>query len=211
MNNSEVLLSELLSSLDIPHEKIEENEENKVPDFEVRWEGKSSYWEVKGLDSNKDEKKIIRNIQNDEVQPYQVNSKRVKDSIKDASYQFEEHGVTGHPCIVVIYDNRDFSVMDFMLPNYIKSAVAGKPEVIYKNGTYRECKRYYEMLSPVRKTYISAVALLSPNGKKITFYHNPYTNNPLIDSRLMKLFSSHYQAIPTEQGLTWTEVQPTED
>ncbi|WP_020414613.1 hypothetical protein [Microbulbifer variabilis] len=214
MNNSEALLSELFSSLNISHEKIKESSANggKSPDFKVFWGGELSYWEVKGLDDNDDEKEIIKNIRADaNAQMYQVNSERVGKNINKATKQFKEYGVTNYPCIVVIFDNRDWSVMDFMLPNYIKTAIAGKAEYRYlKDGTYQESRRLYGKLSPEKKRFISAVALLSPSGKKITFYHNPYTNNSLIDSKLMKLFNSHYQAIPTEQGLTWTEVRPTE-
>ena len=119
MTESEDLLEELLSSNNIDFQKIPEST-IPTPDYKVIIDGEESYLEVKELEENPQEKSILNDIKNNCNDVYSVNSQRVLNSIKSASKQFKGYGVTNSPCIVVLYDARDFATMDFLFLQYIQ-------------------------------------------------------------------------------------------
>ena len=205
MTESESLLEELLSSKDIEFLKIPESI-TPTPDFKVTIHGEESYWEVKELEENPDEKGILKDIKNGCNEIYSVNSQRVENSIKFAAKQFKGYGVTDKPCIVVLYDSRDFATMDFLFLQYIQTAILGSAEYMKKtDGTVVEVNRRDGLLTQ-RKKYISAIAVISRYSKDILFLHNPNTSYPVLNKWLPPIFTTHYQAVTDAQGLQWIKV-----
>ena len=157
MTESEILFEKLLLSKNISFQKIPEST-TPTPDYKVTIGGRESYWEVKELKENPDEEGILKNIKNDCNDIYSINSKRVSNSIQSAAKQFKKYGVTNSPCVVVLHDSRDFATMDFLLLQYIKTAMLGTASFIENtDGTALEINRK-DGLFTKRKKYISAIA-----------------------------------------------------
>jgi len=208
MTKSEILFEAVLRERNIKYEKIpvQPKEKIRTPDYKVHLNEIDSYWEIKELVENDNEKNIIKSIGTENQEIYTVNSARVSNSIKSASGQFEEFGVTMHPCVIVLYDNRDFSVKDFMFHQYIQSAMLGTAEYM-KNSTdnYIEINRKNGLLTNNKK-YISAIALLVESTKELLFFHNPNTDNPLDTNSDLVKFKNHYYAYKEERGLKWKKI-----
>ena len=204
MTVSEILFESILSSLKIDFEKIPESNK-KRPDYKV---GKEtiSYWEIKEITKNPDEKKIITSISHGEQEVYSVNSKRVENSIKDASVQLKSYGDIKFPRVVVLHDARDFFVKDLLFDGYVKSAMLGVGH--YKENVDGELVEIYRKkgLFSDRKRYISTVAIMYAENNEIVFFHNPHSNNPLIVSQILDKFPHHYRAVTESRGLSWVKV-----
>lgn len=87
MTKSEALFEEILSSLQIKFKKISEGDIQR-PDYIVGEGDNISYWEIKEIVENQDEKNIINSIDSGNMDAYSVNSKRIKKRIKKAFHQF---------------------------------------------------------------------------------------------------------------------------
>lgn len=206
MTESEALLEEIFNSKKISFTKIPETNEHKTPDYFVNHQSETSYWEVKELEENPHEKKILHDISNDDNDVYQINSKRISSSIKSASKQFKGYGVEDKPCIIVLYDSRDFAVMDFLFMQHIQTAMLGSAEYMtQRDGSIREVRRYKGLLTE-NKQYISAVAVIAKGGRNMVILHNPNANIPIFGSGVSNLFDSHYQAVEDSIGLKWVKV-----
>ena len=205
MTESEVLLEKLLSTMNVDFQRIAESS-TPTPDYKVTINGEESYWEVKELEENQDEKNILKDIEKDSADIYCVNSKRVSHSIKSAARQFKGYGVTNSPCIVVLCDSRNFATMDILFSEYIKVAMLGSAEYIHKtDGTISEISRKDGLLTR-RKEYISAIAIISKYSNDIRFFHNPNASYPVLDKLLSQMFLTHYKAVIDAQGLKWIKV-----
>lgn len=205
MTESEVLLEKLLSSMNVDFQRIAEGS-TPTPDYKVTINGEESYWEVKELEENQDEKNILKDIENDCNDIYSVNSQRVSNSIKSAAKQFKDYGVTNSPCIVVLCDSRSFATMDILFSQYIKVAMLGSAEYMQKpDGTISELSRKNGLLTR-RKEYISAIAIISRYSNDIQFFHNPNASYPVLDKWLSPVFLTHHKAVIDARGLKWIKV-----
>jgi len=204
MTVSERLFESILSGLKIDFKKIPECSE-KRPDYKV---GKEiiSYWEIKELTENPDEKQIVNSISAGEQEVYSVNSKRVENSIKEASVQLKSYGDIKFPRVVVLHDARDFVVKDLHFDGFVKSAMLGSGH--YQENADGELLEIYRNkgLFSDRRDYISAVAIMYAESNEIVFFHNPYSQNPLIDCEILEKFPHHYRAITESGGLNWVKV-----
>ena len=63
MTKSEVLFEEILRNKGIQFQKIPESKNEERPDYQVGEGDSSSYWEVKEIEENPEEKKIIESIE----------------------------------------------------------------------------------------------------------------------------------------------------
>ena len=124
MTESESIFENLLSERNINFRKIPESS-IKTPDYEIIHGGRS-YWEIKELTENPNEKSILNQVKNGISDVYSVNSHRVKDSIKKSCQQFIDFGVTKYPCIIVLYDSRDFITKDLLFSKCVKTIMLGK-------------------------------------------------------------------------------------
>ena len=204
MTESEILFEKLLLSKNISFQKIPEST-TPTPDYKVTIGGRESYWEVKELKENPDEEGILKNIKNDCNDIYSINSKRVSNSIQSAAKQFKKYGVTNSPCVVVLHDSRGFATMDFLLLQYIKTAMLGTASFIENtDGTALEINRK-DGLFTKRKKYISAIAVISRGSKDILFLHNSNTSHPVLRKWLLPIFTTHYQAVIDAQSLQWVK------
>jgi|GEM_PF-3125454 len=205
MNESEEALESLLTSSKIIYQKIPE-EGLPTPDYEVVIGNKKTFWEVKELKENAHEKKILSKIESDELGIYSVDSKRIENSIKKACSQFKGYQVINSPCVVILYDSRNFAVMDFLFTNQLMAVLFGT-SVFMENtsGELFEAKRNNGLLTNRRK-YISVVGIINYGKVGISFYHNPYTDHPITPNFLSTL-GEQFKSIETPQGLGWKKVR----
>ncbi|WP_043317149.1 hypothetical protein [Microbulbifer sp. HZ11] len=204
MTESEQVLERIFKTKEISFKKIPESA-TRTPDYEVVAGFSKSFWEVKEICENGEEKEIIRKFEADQGEIFSVHSKRVESSIKSASGQFKSFGVTNYPCIIVLTDVRDFSVRDICFELYIKSAMLGSAEYMeFRDGSVREINRKNGLMTN-RMSYISAVALMYCATDQLVFLHNPNTCNELPEYFFNK-FPEHYKVVNTSIGLEWTKV-----
>lgn len=204
MTKSETTFSNLMEHFGIRAEKIPEGNE-KSPDFELVIEGQSQYWEIKELEENPEELKIMSDINNDSNDIYSVNSKRVERIISDAAKQFTGYGVTEYPCVVALMDNRDFAVKDFFLPQWVRTSMLGRAEILLTDEVSKELSREPGLLTN-RKKYISAVVLFNTRNTNIWCFHNPNTENSIMESSLTGIFKRQEVAVQKENGLYWETI-----
>jgi hypothetical protein len=201
MNESEILVDEILTNLGIKHRKLPELGD-PTPDFEVWAESLTSYWEVKEFVENPYEKEVLEG--HHEI--YSINSDRIEDRVKSASVQFKGYGATDKPCVVVLCDNRDFVVKDLLLIQNIQSAMMGAAEFMKrKDGQVVEVSRRPGLFTN-RKKYISAIAVAFVTTKELVVLHNPNAAHSLVASPLVSEFKHQYQARYTDVGLRWEKL-----
>jgi hypothetical protein len=202
---SEFLIEEILLSKAIPHTKITESTV-RTPDYEVVISDKKSYWEIKELIENTNEKNILTNIETGINDVYTIDSRRVTQSIKSASGQLRNYGNAGDICIIVLFDARDFFTKDLLFEMHIKSALLGTAEYIQtESGYLKETKRNPGLLTN-RMKYISAVAVMYKTTKELAFFHNPHAINKIQHESFFKLFTNNFHAIQTDMGLSWKKI-----
>lgn len=209
MTESEILFEEILNELGVNFSPIPKsrNSGKQTPDYKILLDGEDSYWEVKELEENDEENSILSKTKNDEHEIYSVDSERIKYSIIKACKQFKSYKVTHKPCIIVVYDSRDFAVMDFLFYQYVQNAMLGKGEFIQNSdGTFTEIKRTGALLTTKNKKYVSAIAIIVKNSKKMVFFHNPNANISLLNSAFGKKFKNNYKTIFTKKGLKWVKI-----
>ncbi len=205
MTKSESIFEFVLSERNIAFKKIPEAT-TRTPDYEVYIDNLVSYWEIKELKENPDEKAIQNQIKTDSHGIYSVNSLRVRNSIKSALRQFKDNGVTDYPCVIVLHDSRDFCIKDILLYQYIQNAMLGTAEYRedQKEGLV-EIKRDNGLLTN-RAKYISAVAILVESTKELHFFHNPNANNPLQHDNNLSQFKNHFYFIQENNGFVWRRI-----
>ncbi len=209
MTESEILFEKILSELGVDFYPIPKslNSGKQTPDYQILLDGEDSYWEVKELEENDEENSILSKTINDNHEIYSVDSERIKYSIIKACKQFKFYKVTHKPCIIVVYDSRDFAVMDFLFYQYVQKAMLGRGEYIQnQDGTFTECKRTGALLTTKNKKYVSAIAIIIKNSKKMVFFHNPNANISLLNSDFRNIFKNNYKAIFTIKGLEWVKI-----
>ena len=209
MTRSEQILEEILTGCGISFKKIPESQISgeKRPDYLVGTEDRPTYWEVKELDENPEERKIINSATGQLSEVYSVDSERVADKLDAAFKQFESYKVTDHPCVIVLYDARSFFTFDFLFEQEISSHLIGNGH--YTNnecGESREIHRTKSTLYRRGKHYISGLAVIRRNNE-LVFYHNPHTTNPLTDCDLLTPIKTQYVASKKENGTTWISSQ----
>ncbi|HIF9160665.1 TPA: hypothetical protein ACX6PK_001478 [Photobacterium damselae] len=205
MTESERQFEKTLYSKNIHFRKIPESE-GKTPDYEVCLSNHLSYWEIKELTENPAEKQILRDIEDECLDIYQVNSDRVVNSIKDAAKQLKNYGELDASRIIVLCDCRDFATMDFLFIPNIQTAILGKAEYYARqDGSLKEINRYSGLLTN-RMRYISAIGVLSVKTGKILFLHNPNATVPLFETDLMKHFDNHQIFEKIDGANTWQQV-----
>ncbi len=205
ITKSEILFVEILDSLDIYCEKIPETNKSKTSDFKVGKKN-TSYWELKGLNENDNEKSIIKNVENGVLKSYSIDSKRVVNSIKNSKGQLKKYSNLGNPCILVLSDDRDFITKDLFFTDKIKSLLLGNRH--YQENEKGELVEIYKELSMFtnRKKYISAIAIMYHDSKEIIIYHNPYTDISLVGSSILEKFPNQYKVEKNEIGHYWEKV-----
>lgn len=205
MTESEKLLEIILKTNCIEFSKIPERE-IRTPDYEVRIDDQLSYWEVKELSENDDEKDIIKTSETGKAQSYCIYSDRVENSIKSASKQFKGYRVTNCPCVIVIYDARDFATKDFLLHQKLQSVMLGVADIMQKpDGNWIEVNRKPGLLTN-RMKYVSAIVLASKPSNDLWFYHNPNATISLTNSLTLSFFAKQFKAVKTNKGLEWVAI-----
>lgn len=205
MTKSEQIFNDIFIELGITPYKIPESS-IQTPDYEIILNGIKTYWEIKELEENEKEKEIINKIQSDQQDIYSVNSERVNNSIKTACAQFKNYKVTNFPCVIVIYDSRDFATKDVLFHQFIQVSMVGTAEYMKMNdGSYLEIKRNPGLLTN-RKKYISAVAAMHESSRELIFFHNANASISLIYNPLLKKFRYQYHFVKTNSGYEWQPV-----
>ncbi|EGR2558777.1 hypothetical protein DX887_23585, partial [Vibrio alginolyticus] len=205
VTESESQFEATLYSKNIKFRKIPESE-GKTPDYEVYLGNHLSYWEIKELTENPSEKQVLRDIEDECLGIYQVNSDRVVNSIKDAAKQLKNYGESKASRVIVLCDCRDFATMDFLFIPSIQKAMLGKAEYYaHRDGSFEEIKRHPGLLTN-RMKYISAIAVLSVKTGKILFLHNPNATVSLFETDLIKHFDNHQVFEKTGGTNTWQQV-----
>lgn len=115
MTKSEDIFECIMNNNQVDFEKIPESI-SKTPDYETTVSSDVIYWEIKEIKENQEENEILEKTKKHIDFVYSVNSKRVEYSIKKAARQLKEHSEKSKPCIVALFDVRDFAVQDFVLP-----------------------------------------------------------------------------------------------
>jgi len=209
VTKSESLLEEILEKFGIAFERIPESSVpyEKTPDYLVSIGTEKSYWEVKELESNEDEQAILNSIDSGLSETYSVNSRRVRNCITSACEQFKSYGVTGSPCIIVLYDARPFETRDLLFYVEIKAAMLGIAEfMVNESGEIKEISRKNAMLNRTGKTYISAIVVINDYAKEAFVLHNPNANISLLNSPLRTKLNHHEVACFTENGVVWKKI-----
>jgi hypothetical protein len=205
MTESETIFESVLQGKRIPYDKIPETA-SRTPDYKINIGFTDSYWEVKELEENPTEKEIIKNIELNHQEAYSVDSSRIVNSIKSASDQFKKYGVASYPCVVVLYDSREFFIKDFAFSGYVQTAMYGSAEYIESpNGELVEVKRYSGLLTS-RKNHISAIAILYKHTKNLVFFHNRNASHSLCENKMLSKFDEHYRFENTDKGMVWKKI-----
>ncbi len=192
MTKSEEIFESLLKDKGIIYERIPEAS-SRTPDYKINLGCIDSYWEIKELEKNSKEKEIIKNIKMDKQEAYSIDSTRIENSIKSTKGQFKEYGVLSYPCVVVLYDSREFFVKDFAFTGCVENICFGPREYAPNlNGELREVKRSNGLFTN-RKKYISAISILYQHTKELTFFHNRNANHPLEENEILSKFGKHFR------------------
>ncbi len=205
MTESELLLQKILTAKGVKHKKLPESG-IRTPDFEVICGDLVSFWEVKELEENPDEKGILKNQEAGQGEIYSIDSDRIENQIKSACGQFKKYGVGDKPCVIVLCDVRGFAVKDLLLIQNIQTLMLGSAEFTQnRDGQWIEVHRHSGMFTS-RKQYVSAVVVIFSATEKALVLHNPNASNSLLGSELMSVFPDQYQAIVQSNGLCWKKV-----
>ena len=205
MTESETIFESILQGKGIPYDRIPETI-SRTPDYKINIGFTDSYWEIKELGKNPSEKEIIKNIEMNQQEAYSVDSSRVVNSVKSASDQFKKYGVASYPCVVVLYDSREFFIKDFAFAGYVQTAMYGSAEYIENsNGELVEVKRYNGLLTN-RKKHISAIAILYKHTKNLFFFHNRNASHSLSENKILSKFDEHYRFESTDKGMEWKKI-----
>lgn len=208
MTRSEQLLEEILQRYGITFTKIPESKVDgeKRPDYLVGSEHSPTYWEVKELEENPVEKKIIEAANNSLSEVYSIDSERLAGKLEAAFKQFESYKVTHHPCVIVLYDARSFFTHDLLFEQKITSYIIGHGHYMEnEDGKLHEIYRTKSILYR-KKHYISGLVNIRRNNE-IAFYHNPHTQNSLHGHNLLKSIPIQYVASKMKKGLVWVQSQ----
>ncbi len=203
MTESEEIFESVLKMKGIIYERIPRTN-MLTPDYKVKLDCTDSYWEIKELDINKNEKEILKNIEASLIKGYSIDSfRRVAKKIKKASNQFKVYGVVSYPCVLVIYDSRPFAVMDFGFVDSVLTKMYGNAEYEENlKGEFIEVNRSIGLLTNKHK-HISAIAFLSKKKKDLIFYHNKNTSNLIQENQSISKFENHYIFERTRKGWEW--------
>ena len=205
MNYSEQLFEKILTNHRIGFRKIPEST-IRTPDYEILLGSMKTFWEIKEIEENKQEKQMVQSTKSGQVEVYSVDSNRVVNSIKSASKQFKSYQVTDKPCIVVLADRRDFFVRDLLFIQTVQSKMIGVGHYMQNDsGQYFEFLREPGLLTKGKK-YISAIAIMFAATEDIVFLHNPYANISLLDGPVTAIFRNHFIATKGQHGLEWRKL-----
>lgn len=201
---SEKIFEEILGRKKIVFNRIAEDA-NKTPDYEIILDDMRTYWEIKELSENEDQKKLRKQIDQGEVLAIDIQSDGLEDKIKKAKQQFKGYKVENQPCIIVIADCREFFFKDFNILISLKGLIIGNAHYAEnEDGYLTEIYRELGLLTN-RGKYISAIAFLNEKQQDLIFLHNPNTIYPLLNGPLTSLFKHHEFVQKTKQGLTWVK------
>lgn len=188
---SEILFEKFCRETGIPFTPIspEPRAGRRTPDYELHVQEPAILAEVKQIDSNPEDKELLRRLQENGSYEFQgLPGKRVRRKIRDAASQLKARAKPGQPTLLVVYNNVDV-LRVFTGPDSMMSAMYGVHEVVFTTicdpaGRQRRVSRRLgrnRQLTPQHNTTISAVAVLfeGPEGPYLVVYHNRFASNPI--------------------------------
>lgn len=195
---SETLFEQLCSRHGIPCKPIP-TRLVRTPDFAIRLDGVTVICEVKQIDPNAEDLAELQAVSSDEATGRFVPN-RLRGKLKDVSGQLKTACLSGHPTMLVVYDNTPFKMYSVHLD--VVQAMFGAHSVTMttpkEGGAVPIVSEPFfdgnRGVTPRQNTSVSALAILdsgSLSELKLRLYHNPYASVVLPPELL--------EALPVEQ------------
>jgi len=212
MTTSEDLFERFCKENNIGYSKIEEST-IKTPDYEIEIDGLTVITEIKQIDPNKEEKELIRKLENGEmVTTGGTPGDRVRSKIKSASPQLSKLAKGKYPSIVVLFNNIPFALGNPTEAYNIRVGMYGLESIVLSVPNNYEAPPTVKdrKFGPKRKlteehnTTISAVAVLSKNQEgelRLEVYHNQFAAIPLPHGLLSTRNVSEYVLSENQTGV----------
>ena len=184
--HSETLFEEYCRTNRITCTRVSVSSE-RSPDFLIQIGQTHVICEVKQIDMNKNDRKVLAAVKAGTPTSFYVTN-RVRPKLKDVSAQLKKAALAGTPTMVVLYNNSP--VYDYTEYSEILQAMFGRKSA---NITFSDSKNSGPVVSPPffggnrglgprRNTSVSVVAVLKqdPTGQlQLCMYHNPHGKVPL--------------------------------
>lgn len=186
---SEELFEETCEKYGFPVERVAEGVERR-PDYEIYPSGITVIAEVKQIDVNDEEIRLLQEMESGKIVSFQNEpGARVRTKIKSSSKQIANLAKGKCPGILVLYDNTPFAVGSHLESYNIKSGMYGLEQYILNRPANLDdpINVIDARFGPKRKmtmehnTSISAVSVLSRSKGQVEFclYHNCFAAIPL--------------------------------
>lgn len=157
---------------------------SRTPDYELDIGGTLIVCEIKQIDLNKEDRRIMQELAERKISANYVRS-RARDKMKDVSAQLKTAAKSGAATMLVLYNNTP--VHDYTEHSEIVRAMFGRKtwRVVWVDDQPRLSKPFFggaRSMTPEHNTSVSVVAVLERRENsplRLRTYHNPYAVVPL--------------------------------
>jgi hypothetical protein len=191
-----------------------------TPDFEVVLCGQRVAVEVKQIDMNPEDRRVLAEIRARQTASYWIPN-RVRGKLKHVSRQIKRAAAAGLPAMVVLYNNVPLyehggagEVLDAMFGQ--KSFTVSWPiDRSAPPAVTRVHAGGSRSVTASQNTSVSAIAVLAPEEApvRLQVYHNPFARVPLPPALLagLKAWQFRLRFDPEGQLPTWSNLMANED
>ena len=184
-------------------------EDHPTPDFEVSLSGHELAVEVKQIDMNAEDRRVLSEIRAGQTASYWIPN-RVRGKLKHVSRQLQRAAAAERPTIVVLYSN--VALYEHGGAEEVLEAMFGQRTVTVSSPVDRSAPpavvRVHaggaRSVTPSQNTSLSAVGILGRKDAPIRLhvYHNPFARTPLPTALLTGLNARQFRVIQSEGQLT---------
>jgi hypothetical protein len=217
-NKSETLFETLCSAQGLGYSKIKEGT-IKTPDYFVEIDGTVFVAEVKQIDPNDEQKKLLAEFKKNKfISVSTTPGEKVRSKIKSSTAQISKLAKGKMPGMLVLYNNLSLVLGDPIEPYNIRVGMFGFDTIVLTKPRDFSAPRIIDKkFGPKRKitkehnTSISALAVI--NEKEpiwLDIYHNPYAAIPFTHGIFQKRGNREYE-LAEKQPLKfqeWEEINP---
>ena len=190
-----------------------------TPDFEILLSGHELAVEVKQIEMNPEDRRVLGEIGAGQTASYWIPN-RVRGKLKHVSRQLQRAAAAQRPTIVVLYSN--VALYEHGNAEEVLEAMFGQRTVTVASPVDRSAPPAVvgvhaggsRSVTPSENTSLSAVGILARKEAPIRLhvYHNPFACVPLPPALLTGLNARQFRVAQSEGQLpTWCSVAATED
>ena len=214
MTKSELLFEQFCKAYRIKYERIPAGSA-KAPDYNIYLNGERIAIEIKEIDPNPDEETKIQEFERQGTISIKSQlGKRIRDKITDTAGKFKESSESGHPSVLVLYNNvklyKHTEPSDILAGMYgqLYFPVSGNVGQPLKIGEMQSGPK--KKMTPDTNTSISAVAVIKVSGNSdlnLSVYHNHHARVPLNPSLLSGFSVEQHTVNDPKNPTEWVKIE----